>query len=66
MAIVCYLCKKEVDIISFGTGFVGVCCNRVLYNYAAKPQFDVKQEKKKDIPLDSFYLGTKSYQVKHS
>jgi len=47
MAIVCTICKKEVHLVSFGGGFVGTCCNRVLYNAAIKPQFDIKKGRQK-------------------
>lgn len=30
--IVCPNCGKSVNIISFGSGWVGTCCGRVLYN----------------------------------
>jgi len=66
MAIVCYICKEEVELMSFGAGYVGVCCNKVLYNSADKSQFDMKQEEKKDIPMNSFHPGRRSYQATHS
>ena len=49
MAIICDICKKEVHLVSFGRGFVGVCCNKVLYSFADKSQLDMKQDEKKDI-----------------
>lgn len=42
-AIVCDICLQEVEVIRFGTGFVGVCCNKVLYNDEDKPEFDAEQ-----------------------
>ena len=51
LAIFCYICKKEVKLISFGKGFVGICCNKVLYNYAGNAQFDMKQDEEKYVPL---------------
>jgi hypothetical protein len=66
MAIVCYICKKEIELTRFGTGFVGVCCKNVLYNYSDKPQFDMRQDEKKDIYMHSFHQERRSYQAKHS
>ncbi len=28
----CPICGKEVHLISFGSGWVGVCCNKLVYN----------------------------------
>ena len=50
MAIVCDICSEEVEIISFGTGFVGVCCNEVLYNDEDKPQFELSRSRRKILP----------------
>ncbi|MEN6321234.1 MAG: hypothetical protein ABFD82_21135 [Syntrophaceae bacterium] len=47
MAIVCYICKKEVPLVSFGDGFVGTCCGGIWYNSAIKPKFDMREEEKK-------------------
>jgi len=33
---VCPHCGKEVKIISFGYGYVGVCCGKVVYNARKK------------------------------
>jgi len=49
MVVVCDICKKEVKLIIFGNGLVGVCCDKVLYNSADKSQFDMKPDKKKDV-----------------
>jgi hypothetical protein len=46
MSIVCSICKKEVHLVYFGGGFVGTCCDSVLYNSTVKPQFDMKKEEK--------------------
>ena len=51
MAIVCDICKREVDLISFGSGFVGICCKMVLYNSTEKSQFDMKPDVKKDMDM---------------
>jgi hypothetical protein len=66
MTIVCYICKEEVELMSFGAGYVGVCCNKVLYNSADGSQFDMKPDEKKDISMHSFHQEKKSYQTKHS
>jgi hypothetical protein len=65
MAIFCYICKEEVELISFGTGFVGVCCNKVLYNSADGSQFDMRQAEKNDISMHLFHQERRPYQVKH-
>ncbi|HVO65534.1 MAG TPA: hypothetical protein VMT12_03535 [Syntrophales bacterium] len=66
MAIVCNICKEEVKLISFGGGFVGVCCNKILYNSADKPQSDMKQTEKNDICMHLFHAERRSYQEKDS
>lgn len=65
MDIVCYICKKEVKLIMFGNGFVGICCKKVLYNSADKPQFDMRQDEKKDISVHSFPQEGRFYQAKN-
>ncbi len=50
MAIVCDICKKEVELIRFGDGVVGVCCDKVLYNSLDKSRFDTKPDEKKTFP----------------
>ena len=49
MVVVCDICKKEVKLIIFGNGLVGVCCDKVLYNSIDKSQFDMKPDEKEDI-----------------
>ena len=66
MAIVCDICKKEVALMSFGNGYVRVCCNKVLYSFADKSQFDMKPEEKKDISMHLFHPEGRSHQAKHS
>ncbi|HVO65078.1 MAG TPA: hypothetical protein VMT12_01235 [Syntrophales bacterium] len=66
MPIVCHICKKEVEIMSFGTGFVGICCDKVMYNSTFKSQFDVKPDVKKDISMHQFRPGRQLYKAKHS
>ena len=55
MAVICYICKEDVKLIRFGSGYVGVCCDRVLYNAADKSQFDTKPDEEKDISMHSFH-----------
>ena len=47
MSIVCSICKKEVHLVYFGSGFVGTCCDSVVYNSAVKPQLDMKKGEEK-------------------
>lgn len=65
MAIICYICKKEVELIRFGKGFVGICCKKVFYNDTDTSSFDLRQKEKNEILLHSLHLGTGSYQEKH-
>ena len=51
MPIVCDICKKEVELIKFGKGFVAVCCKKVLYNYEDESRFSMKPDEKKDISM---------------
>ena len=46
MAIFCYICKKEVELVTFGNGLVGTCCNRVLYNSEDMPRSVMDEERK--------------------
>lgn len=66
MAVVCYICKKEVHLVRFGSGFVGTCCNGVVYNSIIKPQFVMKQEEQKNVSIHSVLQKRRSYQAKHS
>ncbi|MGZ3648032.1 MAG: hypothetical protein ACXU9G_03260 [Syntrophales bacterium] len=66
MTVVCYICKEEVELINFGNGLVGVCCDKVLYNSADKSQFDMKPDEKKDISMPSFHQEGRPYQAKYS
>ncbi len=34
--IFCPLCKKEVSLIDFGEGWVGVCCGKLVYSSCTK------------------------------
>ncbi len=43
-AIICDICAREVEIISFGTGYVGVCCNKVFYNDEYRPRLNIPNE----------------------
>ncbi|HUH67299.1 MAG TPA: hypothetical protein VLZ07_12785 [Syntrophales bacterium] len=45
-AIFCHICKKEVELVIFGNGLVGTCCNRVMYNSEDKPRFATEGKKK--------------------
>ena len=38
----CRVCGREIKIISFGHGWVGVCCKDVVYSGKELPE-DVKQ-----------------------
>jgi len=66
MAIVCYICKKEVHLVSFGSGYVGTCCNRVLFNAAIKPQFDKEKEEQKNFSMHVSRQEKRYCQAKHS
>ena len=33
----CPKCKKEVQIVRYGFGYVGHCCGEILYNAKEKP-----------------------------
>ena len=55
MAIICNICKKEVELIRFGKGFVAVCCEKVLYNHEDESRFDMKPDEKKDIHMCSLH-----------
>jgi hypothetical protein len=37
--IVCPHCNKEVRLIRYGGGWVGSCCNRVVYNSQTLPDY---------------------------
>jgi len=66
MAIVCYLCKREVEIMSFGNGFLGICCNKVMYNSTDKSPFDMKPDVKKDISMHPSHPEKWFNKAKHS
>ena len=51
-AIFCHICKKEVELVIFGNGLVGTCCDTVLYNSEDKPQV-VREEEKNKIALSA-------------
>ena len=52
MAIFCYICKKEVELVIFGNGLVGTCCNAVQYN-SEDNQHVVRAEERKKASLSS-------------
>ena len=66
MAIVCNICKGKVEPISFGNGFVGICCKRILYNSQYKPQSDIKQTEKNDVSMHLFHQEIRSYHEEDS
>jgi hypothetical protein len=39
MILVCPKCNKEVKIISFGDGLIGICCDRILYDKKNEDQY---------------------------
>ena len=66
MAVVCYICKEEVKLMRFGAGYVGICCDKVLYNSADESQLDMKPDEKNDISIHSLHQERRYYQAKHS
>jgi hypothetical protein len=40
--IFCHFCNKEVELIAYGGGWIGICCDRVLYNSSERPQHKTK------------------------
>jgi len=36
--VVCPLCNKKVVLVSYGGGWIGVCCDRIVYNSNRLPQ----------------------------
>lgn len=36
--ITCPHCSKEVGLVFFGNGWVGVCCDRIVYNKSELPE----------------------------
>jgi hypothetical protein len=39
----CPLCGKEVKILSMGEGWVGTCCNQIIYNSKYLPKITVSE-----------------------
>jgi len=37
-SIVCPYCGKTVNLIPFGMGWVGVCCDKIVYNSRSLPE----------------------------
>jgi hypothetical protein len=66
MAIVCYICKKEVRLVRFGSGFVGTCCNYIMYNSAIEPDFDRTEENQNNISVHSLHQEIRCGQTEHS
>jgi hypothetical protein len=48
MTIICPTCKREVKLISFGNGLIGLCCDKILYNKYEYSPFHAKQTGKED------------------
>jgi len=46
MTIMCPTCKREVKLISFGNGLIGLCCDKIHYNKSDKSVFYTKQIEK--------------------
>jgi hypothetical protein len=38
--IICVFCGKEVKLIRFGDGWVGQCCDKIIYNNKELPEDD--------------------------
>ena len=34
----CPICKKDVELILYGNGWIGVCCEKLIYNAVHPPQ----------------------------
>jgi len=66
MTIVCYVCKKEVEVMRFGNGFVGICCNKVMYNSMDRTPFDIRRNKKKEISMHPFHPERPFYKANNS
>ena len=43
----CPYCKKEVELQLFGDGWIGICCNKVVYNESNRST-DVSRNCKND------------------
>jgi hypothetical protein len=52
MILACPKCNKEVKIISFGDGLIGICCDRLLYNKKNEYQFYMNQSENNDTPIN--------------
>lgn len=44
----CPNCGKEVNIIPFGSRYIAVCCNQIVYVGQEPPQYDEKEIADKD------------------
>jgi endogenous inhibitor of DNA gyrase (YacG/DUF329 family) len=44
----CPHCGKEVNIIPFGSRYIAVCCNQIVYVGQEPPQYDEKETADKD------------------
>jgi hypothetical protein len=45
----CAFCGKEVKLVHFGNGWVGICCNKIAYNNIELPV----RYQQTDIPVTS-------------
>ena len=53
MTIICPTCKREVKLIYFGNGLIGLCCDKILYNKSENAPLHAKQTKKEDVKYTS-------------
>ena len=47
----CTLCNNEVKPEKFGGGWVGICCDKVVFSYSDQPESDFKNPKNEKIPM---------------
>jgi len=50
--IICPRCSREVEVINYGNGWVGGCCNEIVYN-SPEPPAPVTTTKDKTIPQET-------------
>jgi len=41
--IVCPFCHKEVKLLSYGSAWIGICCDNIIYNKRELPRFTAQQ-----------------------
>jgi hypothetical protein len=52
--IICPHCSREVELVKYGDGWVGSCCDRLVYNASHPPPSGTKTECHYP-PLDSCF-----------